>query len=106
MAITIMEKRLELHRILCDILGSSEVYYQPPESIKMKYPAIVYARERIENDFANNSVYRQKVPYIITLMVRDPDSDIAVKLSKLPLCRYDRHFMANNLNHEVFTIYY
>lgn len=106
MAMTVMAKRLELHRILCDILGSSEVYYQPPESVKMKYPAIVYARERIENDFANNNVYRQKIPYIITVMVRDPDSDIPIKLSKLPLCRYDRHFMANNLNHEVFTIYY
>ena len=103
---TIMTKRLELQTILCDILGSQNVYYQPPETIKMKYPAIVYERQRIINDYANNDVYRQKTPYTVTVIDRDPDSDISVKLSKLPLCRYDRHFTNDNLNHDVFTLYY
>ena len=40
--------RLELHRILNDIPGVRGVYYQPPESLKLKYPAIIYSRSRIE----------------------------------------------------------
>ena len=39
-----MKTRYELHEFLCEILGSRNVYFQPPESVKMKYPAIVYER--------------------------------------------------------------
>ena len=32
-----MDRRLKLHEELCDILGSRNVYFQPPETVKMKY---------------------------------------------------------------------
>ena len=38
-----MANRLDLQALLEDLLGSRNVYYQPPESVKMNYPAIVYA---------------------------------------------------------------
>lgn len=101
-----MSSRLELHEVLCDILGSRNVYYQPPESIKMKYPAIVYSRNRIDNTFANDSVYTQKKSYSVTVIDEDPDSAIVDAMSFLPRCRFDRHYTADNLNHDVFTIYY
>lgn len=101
-----MNRREELHEILCEALGSRNVYFQPPESIKMKYPAIVYSRDDIDNSFANDSVYMQSLAYSVTVIDSDPDSEIVDKISKLPRCQYDRHYKADNLNHDIFTIYY
>lgn len=101
-----MSSRLELHEILCDILGSRNVYYQPPESVKMSYPAIVYARANVYNEFADDDVYKQSHAYTLTVIDFDPDSEIVSAVSKLPRCRFDRHYAYNNLNHDVFTIYY
>lgn len=101
-----MDRRLELHAIFEEILGSSNVYYQPPASVKMKYDAIVYSRKIIENVFANNGVYNQHDCYEVVVIYRNPDSDIPRKISKLPMCRFDRHYEIDNLNHDVFTIYY
>lgn len=100
-----MQARLELHELLCTALGSRHVYYQPPESVKMEYPAIVYSRNSIENTFAENSVYKQDHQYQIIVIDKDPDSEIVTAISKLPMCQFVRHYEANNLNHDVFTIY-
>lgn len=101
-----MSRRLELHEILCGILGTRNVYYQPPESVKMKYPAIVYSREDIENVFADDRVYKQAHIYQVIVIDSDPDSEIVHKVSQMPKCIYDRHYTSNNLNHDVFSICY
>lgn len=99
-------KRLQLHEILCEILGNRNVYFQPPESIKMKYPAIVYTLNDIEKHTANDEVYLFCREYMITLIDKDPDSLIIEKLAALPNSRYNRHYEADNLNHDVFTLYF
>lgn len=101
-----MASRLELHEVLCEVLGSRNVYFQPPVNVSMKYPAIVYSRSDIENTFANNLVYNQVYSYEITVIDRDPDSEIVHKVSKLPMIRFNRHFISDNLNHDVFTLSY
>lgn len=101
-----MSNRLKLHELLCEVLGSRNVYFQPPESVKMKYPAIVYSRNRIDNEHANDGVYIQSPSYAITVIDKNPDSEIVDKVSRLPMCRFDRHYIADNLNHDTFTIYY
>ena len=101
-----MSNRLKLHELLCEILGSHQVYFQPPESVQMKYPAIVYFRNRIDNEHANDGVYMQSPSYSITVIDKNPDSEIVERVSRLPMCRFDRHFTADNLNHDTFTIYY
>ena len=101
-----MKNRLELHEILCDCLGSRNVYFQPPESIKMQYPAIVYSRDDIENEHANNGVYMQSTAYNVIVIDADPDSEVVTKVSRLPMCIYDRHYAADNLNHDSFTLYF
>lgn len=101
-----MASRLDLHEILCNILGSRNVYFQPPESIKLKYDCIIYSRKNINNMFADNSVYRQHDLYEVIIICEDPDSDIPRKLSLLPMCSFDRHYTSDNLNHDVFTLYY
>lgn len=100
------DKRLELHELLCDILGSRNVYYQPPESVKMQYPAIRYNRNNISNRAADNGVYKQNYSYTLTVIDKDPDSSIVESISKLPKCRHERHYTADNLNHDIFQIYY
>ena len=101
-----MATRVDLQNVLEELLGSRNVYYQPPESLKINYPAIVYARKTIDNSYANNSVYKQNYAYEITVIDKNPDSEIVNKISKLPTCRFDRHFKSDNLNHDVFTLYY
>ena len=101
-----MATRIDVQNVLEELLGSRNVYYQPPESLKMSYPAIVYSRKTIDNSYANNSVYKQNYAYEITVIDKNPDSEIVNKVSKLPTCRFDRHFKSDNLNHDVFTLYY
>lgn len=102
--------RLELHDIFIDILGTkgeetSRVYFNPPESVKLQYPAIVYHRKPIDNSFANNGVYKQSQGYEVTVIDEDPEGVIARKISQLPTCRPTRHFTSDNLVHDVFELY-
>ena len=69
-----MIKRLKLHGELVDLLGTRNVYFQPPESIKIRYPAIVYSRERIDEKFADNGTYNKTIGYKIVVIDEDPDS--------------------------------
>lgn len=101
-----MGSRLELHEMLCDILGSRNVYFQPPEDVKMKYPAIIYFRDNIENVFADNTIYNQHRSYQITVIDRDPDSEVVDKMSQIEMCTHNTSFASDNLNHDVFTLYY
>lgn len=100
-----MASELKLREVFCEILGNNNVYFQPPASVKMKYPAIVYSRKRIDNKSANNNVYIQSFGYEATVIDYEPDSEYVEKMSRLPQCIYDRHYVSNNLNHDVFTIY-
>lgn len=107
-----MSRRLELHNVLCGVLTcptsgeSCRAYFQPPSSVKMKYPAIVYSLDTIDNRHANDRVYSSTRRYSVTLIDKDPDSDLTGKLAALQMCRFDRHYIQDNLNHDVFEIYY
>ena len=98
--------RLELQSVLEQTLGSRNVYFQPPASVKMKYPAIVYSRSDIDNRFANNEVYHQSHVYRVTIIDEDPDSEIVQKMSKFKTAKFERHFTTNGLNHDIFSIFY
>lgn len=107
-----MDRRLELHSVLAGILGCPErgeecrAYFQPPASKEMKYDCIVYERSRMEPNFADNLPYLLHDRYQVTVIYRNPDSDLPRKVADLPLCAHDRHFTADNLNHDVFNLYF
>lgn len=101
-----MDKRLQLQTMLEGLLGSRNVYFQPPSSIRMNYPAIVYSRDDFWNNHADNLPYMQTVAYQVIVIDEDPDSEIVKKVAKLPLCTFDRYYVADNLNHDVFILYY
>ena len=101
-----MASRLKLHEEFCAILGSRNVYFQPPASKRMSFPAIVYDIADIKNLHANDAVYKQDVAYEVTVIDENPDSEFAKKVSMMPKCRWNRAFKSDNLNHEVYTLYY
>ena len=101
-----MGTRLELHEVLCDTLESRHVYYQPPENVKMEYPAIVYSRDDIRSLYANNQIYGKQHAYEVIVIDYDPDSEIVERVVSLPSSRFLRHYVSDNLNHDVFLLYY
>lgn len=101
-----MPSRTDLNALFVDILESENVYFQPPASIQLSYPCIIYSRDYIEATHADNAVYGTKHRYSVTVIYKNPDDPIPGKISKLPLCRFDRHFTADNLNHDIFNLYF
>lgn len=101
-----MADRLDLQGLLEELLESRNVYYQPPESVKMQYPAIRYSKKNIQSVYANNSKYLMRDCYELIVISRTPDHPVIKKLLALPYCSYDRPYIADNLYHDVLTIYY
>lgn len=100
-------RRLILHDLLKGLVGpSNKVYFQPPPSVVMSYPCIVYKRDSADAQFADNSSYRYTQRYQVTVIDRDPDSPIPGRVAALPLCKFDRHFTADNLNHDVYNLFF
>ena len=99
-------KRLELQDKLEKILGSKNVYFQPPNTVKMQYPCIVYRRKEINVLHANDNPYITKTAYTLTAINSDPDKLLFEKLISLPYVSFERHYTADNLNHDVYNIYY
>lgn len=128
---SLLETRLGLHAMLCGILSSFDtwlwdpfkltvdtlydeieveskrhVYFQPPEKAILAYPCIVYELSGIKTHYADDKPYAHKRKYTVTVIDKNPDSEIPKKLGALPLCSFDRFFTTANLNHFVFSIYY
>lgn len=101
-----ISKRLELHEQLEKILGSENVYFQPPPTVKMDYPCIVYKRNNLNQIRADDGFYNGTMGYQVTIIDPNPDSEIPLRMIEIPLCRFDRHYTADNLNHDVFSVYY
>ena len=101
-----MASRLDLHNKLEQMLGSRNVYYNPPESKKMEYDAIRYAKKNIDSRFADDRAYSLRDCYEIIVIARQPDHPIIKKLLEEPYCSYERQYKADNLYHDVLTLYY
>jgi hypothetical protein len=101
-----MAPRLELQALLVEILDSEHVYFQPPPNVQMEYPCIVYKRDRIVPKWAENKPYKLDNQYLVTVITRNPDSDVPDKLAALPKCVHDRSYIADNLYHNVFRLFF
>jgi hypothetical protein len=101
-----MAQRLELQALFVELLGSENVYFQPPPTIKMVYPCIVYQRDYIQSEYADDHPYKLRKRYLVTIIDRNPDSVIHEKVAQLPMCVFDRFYTADNLNHDVFKLFF
>lgn len=100
-----MGKRLRLQSELLQF--TSNVYYQPPESVKMTYPCFVYNLSRVASKFADNNNYINHKCYNLTYISRDPIDDLLERiLSRFRYIRLDRTFNSDGLYHYVFVLFY
>ena len=99
-----MRPRSELRAILQGICPN--LYFQPPESIKMKYPCIVYSLSKIESNFASDKPYTLHNRYSLIYICKDPDDNTKYMIAQLQGCRFDRQYVADNLYHYAYEIYY
>lgn len=97
--------REQFHAELCTILGSNHVYYNPPENVKIEFPAIVYRLETPSIVHADNGLYWLHIPYRVTLIQKETSDELWTKLAAFPLCRPGNPFISDGLRHYVFTIY-
>lgn len=102
-----MAERKSLEALLKTAVDqNAHFYFQPPEGLKMQYPAVVYKRSRPAVVHADNKPYKVNDAYNLTYITRDPDSEYPDKLARLPMCSSDTNFVNDNLYHWVYTIYY
>jgi hypothetical protein len=99
-----MAPRLQLHQLLETFVEN--VYFQPPENVKLKYPCIIYKRDFAETEFADNAPYNFTLRYMVIVIDRDPDSDIPGKVASIPMCLFNRFYTADNLNHDVYSVFF
>lgn len=102
-----MHSRLDLHEALVDYVGPEwTVYYHVPENIKLKYPCVLYNMDSDDTRYANDSAYMTHLRYQVTFIHKDVDSiSIEDTLRAFEMCSFERHYVADNLQHYVFNIY-
>lgn len=100
------QSRLNLQTLLETLLGSRNVYFQPPTNVTMQYPCIVYQRDYSHVEFADDVLYKGHKRYQLTVIDRDPDSDIPDKIEAMRYCAFNRFFIASDLNHHIFRLYF
>lgn len=105
MAADLKKNQMNLQRKLEAFLGSRNVYFQPPASMKLCYPCVVYSMERLNRQHADNAPYREAIGYSVTFITRDCDDNRAIQLGSFPYSYLDRFYVAGNLNHYVYTIF-
>jgi hypothetical protein len=102
-----MSTRLKLQTELEDLLGSRNVYFQPPTNLMMKYPCIRYSGSGVDSKKANDHLYNYTKRYEGVIIDPNPDSEIAMRLlMHFPMCSLGSQYVADNLNHFPFTLYY
>lgn len=100
-----MASRLDLHNELLPICPNA--YFQPPSSITMQYPCIVYNKSDKMRLYGSNGIHHSKQEYKVTVIDKNPDSDIANQVEKhFQYCVIDQYYTIDNLNHTALTLYY
>lgn len=101
------DRRLELQAKLETILGNRRVFFQPPPSVKLSYPCIIYERDKGKALSADDILYKYTKSYTVKVIDKNPDSVISdIILKSFQYCSFDRHYEADNLHHYVLNIYY
>lgn len=89
-------------KILC-----ANVYYQPPESVKLKYPCVIVKKNPGDMKPADNIKYIYSPSYTLTVIDRDPDRALAEQIfMSFMISRYDQNFVRDNLYHDIITVYF
>lgn len=98
--------RLDLRDKLRDLVGSKNVYFQPPEGTRLSYPCIIYHLSGRKSKYANDDRYKNEIAYDIQIIDEDPDSLLPERLENaFTYASFSRFFVVDNLNHWAYRIY-
>ncbi len=100
------QRRVELQRKLEGLLGTRNVYFQPPTATKLNYPCIVYNLDAASDHHAEDKIYRRLYRYSLTYITKDVEDPMRDKIDDLRYCSFNRYFASDNLHHFTYTIYY
>ncbi|MCF8018191.1 MAG: hypothetical protein K9L62_02210 [Vallitaleaceae bacterium] len=101
-----MASQLELQTFLEDLIGSRNVYFQPPESKNINYPALIYNIDDRPTYFANDKPYMIRHRYKVIVIDRNPNSAIPDKVGSLQSCKFVTAYTKDNLHHTVYNLYF
>lgn len=95
----------DLLHLLRQAVQHDRVYFQPPENLKIGYPAIIFHLSKIEIDHASDVPYKGAKEYSVTLITKDPEPDVINEILKIPYSSLDTSYISDGMNHFVFTVY-
>lgn len=101
-----MASRIDLQSKLEELLGSRNVYYNPPDNLRMQYNAIRYSLGVRQSTYADDRKYRNMNRYDLIVITRESDPEVVEKLLELPYCSMGTPYKADNLNHYPLTLYW
>ena len=101
-----MGTREDLDAIFCNLLGNDHVYFQPPENLRIEYNCIIYSLDDLYDVMADNIAYHRKRRYKVLYITSDPDDENIFAIADLPFCKMNRPYVAENLHHYPYTLYY
>lgn len=118
-----MGKRIELQRKLETFLGSTKVYFAPPESVKIQYPCFIYKLSSTADQArADDTIYRFTKKYQILYISNDAEEYVEVNndgdtileespfivdfLKQFRFSRFVNSYHKDNLTYYVFDIYF
>ena len=99
-----MAPRLKLQQLLETF--TDNVYFQPPENVRLEYPCIIYERNYADTKFADDNPYTHVIRYMIIVIDQNPDSEIPGKVASMPMSIFNRFYTVDNLNHDVFNVFF
>lgn len=98
--------RPEFQTALETVLGSDHVYFNPPEKMKLQYPAIVYRIDPVATRSADNGNYFLQPGYLVTYIEEKTNDENWLKLlHEFPMSRFSRHFVSDGMHHYTYIIY-
>ena len=101
-----MDKRMQLQVELERLVGRN-VYFQPPASVQLVYPCVIYSLSAGDIKRADNSVYTYTNRFELIFIYRQSNLEIIEKvLQAFPMCSVSRVYIIDNLYHYVFNLYY
>lgn len=101
------KSRLELQTLLEQLVGPDvDVWFQEPENLKLSYPCVIFHRDSGISAHADNKPYRHTTRYQLTVIDYDPDSIYPGLIETLPMCTFQRWFVKDRLNHNIYQLYF
>ena len=95
----------DLRQILIGVLGSPNVYLQPPASLKMLYPCITFSPGAWKTSYAHNKPYILRNVFTVTTIDPDVLSPLPERVAALSTAKFVTRHTTSGLYHVVFELY-